>query len=362
MAVIEYARNWYGKYEKPISSGSLFFGFIFDILTISRLDTAWANIYIVTHIFFIGFFIILIHVKEKKELDELNPSKAHFWYVNILQFFFGGILSTYLISYFRSADIFVTWPFIVILATAFISNESLKRHYIRLSFQIGLYYLAVYSFLIFFFPVLFHRINSFIFILSGITSLIFIYFFIKILFYFVKDKFNHRKGSLIILISGIFILINVLYFTHLIPPIPLSIKDAGIYHSVVRNSNNSYTVMYEDRGIFGFLQLYKKFKQVSGEPVYAYSAIFSPSHLNLVLIHEWQHYDPVRMEWTIENTVDLPVIGGRGGGFRTYSVRENLQEGKWRVDVKTNDGLLVGRLRFNVINVESLPQLKTEVK
>lgn len=362
MQIVDYAINWYGKYERRVSSFSLFFGFIFDLLTISRLDTTWTKIYILSHIVLIGVFIILIHKKERYRNDELDPSKAHFWFVNILQFLFGGILSTFLISYFRSSDLFVMWPFILILVTAFISNEILKRHYIRLSFQIGLYFLSVYSFAIFFIPILIHKIGVWIFILSGIASLVYISIFIYILFKIVKDKFSASRKSLIAIVLGIVVLVNTLYFTNLMPPIPISLKDIGVYHNITKNSSGNYDVVYEKKGVKGYFEFYKKFRLVSGEPVYAYSAIFSPSNLNLNVIHEWQHFDETTGKWTLETKVSLPVVGGRDNGFRTYSVRDNLTSGKWRVNVLTDNGQFVGRLRFYIIPVEYTPALTAGIK
>ncbi len=362
MSIVTYIRDWYGKYERPVSSFSLFFGFVFDLLTISRLDATWTSIYISAHLVLIGVFIVVIHMKERYRDDELDPTKPHFWYVNILQFLFGGILSTFLISYFRSADLFVTWPFIVILGAAFISNEVLKRHYIRLSFQISLYFLSVYSFAIFIIPILLHRLGLWVFFLSGLVSLVYISTFIFILFSIIKDKFSDSRKSLVSLIGGIFIVINLLYLTNLIPPIPLSLKDAGVYHSIERDGAGNYITKYEDRGIPGYFEFYKKYHQVYGDPVYAYSAIFSPSDLNTTVIHEWRYYNERTAQWEVKNTVDLQVIGGRGGGFRTYSVRNNLEQGKWIVDVLTTRRQLVGRLRFNVINVGAEPELTEVIK
>ena len=127
MFYIEPIRNYYGRFERPISSFSLIFGFVFDAFTLKRVDTLWENIWILGHLIIVGVFIILIHTRKSEKGSEKNPSKAHFWYVNILQFFFGGTLSAYLVFYFRSADIFTTWPFIALLVLAFIANESLKR-------------------------------------------------------------------------------------------------------------------------------------------------------------------------------------------------------------------------------------------
>ena len=159
-----------------------------------------------------------------------------------------------------------------------------------------------------------------------------------------------------------FAVINLLYFTNLIPPIPLSLKDSGVYHNVQRDSTGNYVVENENKGWRGYFEFYKVYHQVYGDPVFAYSAVFSPTNLNTTVIHEWQHYDVRSAQWVVQNTVDLPVIGGRGNGFRTFSVRNNLVEGKWIVNVLTNTGQLVGRLRFKIEDVPTNPALQTIVK
>jgi hypothetical protein len=225
-----------------------------------------------------------------------------------------------------------------------------------------LFFLSIYSFAIFLVPVILHKIGTWVFLLSGFLSLIFIVLFLKILFHFIKDKFKESKRLIISLILGIFILINFLYFTNLIPPIPLSLKDAGIYHSIQKNTEGNYDVTFEDHGWKGYFNLYPNFNQVAGEPVYAFSAIFSPKKLNLTIVHEWQHYDEIQKKWITERTINLPVIGGRDGGFRTYSMRYNLDSGKWRVNVKTEQGQTIGVIRFKIESSDIEPVLTEGVK
>jgi hypothetical protein len=362
MSFFEITRNWYGRFERPISSLSLIAGFVFDALTLKRVDTLWENVWIIAHLFIVGVFIALIHLKKNEVGDEKNPSKAHFWFVNILQFFFGGLLSTFLVFYFRSADIFVTWPFLLLLAIAFIANESFKRHYIRFSFQISLFFLSVYSFSIFLLPVILHQIGPRIFLLSGLLSLVFIAIFILILFLFIRDRFNESKKLIFFLILGIFAFVNFLYFTNLIPPIPLSLKDGGIYHSLVKDGNGNYDVTYEDYGWQGYFQMYSNFREIPDSPVYAYSAVFSPTNLNITIVHEWQYYDEAQGKWITDFIINLPVVGGRGGGFRTYSERSNLPSGHWRVNIMTTQGQIIGRLRFNIMPTFTPPSLSSAIK
>ena len=362
MSFLERTRNWYGRFERPISSISLISGFVFDAITLKRVDTLWENMWILGHIIIVGIFIILIHLKDNKKGNENNPSKAHFWFVNILQFFFGGLLSTFLVFYFRSTDIWVTWPFLLILAIAFIANESFKKHYIKLSFQISLFFLSIYSFAIFLVPVILHKIGKGVFIISGIISLILILVFIGILFSLVKDKLKESKRIIICLILGIFGLVNLLYFTNLIPPIPLSLKEAGVYHSIERNGEGNYNITRENSDWKDYFKLYPTFNKVKGSPVYVYSAVFSPANLNINIVHEWQYYDPLNKKWKTDMEINLGVIGGRDGGFRTYSVRSNISYGKWRVNIKTEQGQTIGRIRFILSSVNTEPILINDIK
>lgn len=362
MLFIKPVRNFYSRFERPISSFSLVFGFVFDAITLKRVDTLWENIWIFGHLIIVGVFILLIHLHEKEPGSEKDPRRAHFWYVNILQFFFGGILSTYLVFYFRSTDIFVTWPFLFILALAFIANESMKSHYIQLSFQISLFFLSVYAFAIFLLPVILHQISTAIFLLSGFVSLAFIALFIFVLFYFTKEKFAESRKLIFALILGIFALVNCLYFTNLIPPIPLSLKDAGVYYSIQKNNAGNYVVTYEKNDWKQYFKFYPEFKKSDGMPVYVFSAIFSPQELNTTIIHEWQNYDENQKKWTTDQEINLQVVGGRDGGFRTYSKRSSLTEGKWRVNIKTEQGQTIGHLRFNIVQTNIMPSLITAVK
>jgi hypothetical protein len=135
-----------------------------------------------------------------------------------------------------------------------------------------------------------------------------------------------------------------------------------MYHSIEKNADGNYDVTYENYGWRGYFNLYPNFREVYGEPVYAYSAIFSPKGLNLTIIHEWQYYDGVQKKWITRETVNLPVVGGRDGGFRTYSERSNLTSGKWRVNIKTSQGQTIGTLHFNVVFVDTEPTLTGDIK
>jgi hypothetical protein len=359
--VLTRLKNWYGKYERPISSISLIGGFVFDAIFLKRVDLFWENFWVVAHIVIVGTCIVLINGIERQEGDEANPSKLHFWLTNIQQFFYGGIWSTFLVFYFRSSDISASWPFLLILALSFWANEALKRHFVRLVFQISLFYLALFSFAIFLVPVIVHKIGPTMFLVSGLLSLFAIALFLLIIRWVNRKEFQATKKLLYLYIIGIFLLINVLYFTDLIPPIPLSLKDAGIYYAVQRDSQGNYITIGEQQTWLNYFKLYPDFHAIAGQPVFVYSAIFSPPALNLDVVHQWQHLDS-NGQWQTISSVSLKIVGGRDGGFRTYSEKTtNLAPGHWRVNVLTATGQVIGRVRFNLVLADALPKVEEKI-
>jgi len=355
-------KNWYGKYERPISSLSLVGGFVFDALTLRRVDLFWENLWVVGHLVIVGSCIVLINALEKNEGDEINPGKPHFWLTNVQQFFYGGIWSTYLVFYFRSTDIAAGWPFLLILALSFWANERLKRHFVRLVFQISLYFLAIFCFAIFLVPVLLHNIGPQIFLLAGLLSLALILMFLFLVFYTSGRKFRANWGLLFGSIAGIYVLVNILYFVNLIPPIPLSLKDAGVFYSVQRDGQGNYSLIGRLGRWQDYFKLYPEFISATGIPVYVYTAIFSPPKLNTVITHEWQRLDPKTGNWQTVTKVPLIVVGGRDGGFRTYSEKvKDLTTGHWRVNVLAETGQLIGRVRFNLVLDGPMPKVEQKI-
>src|SRR3989338_5812915 len=46
-------------------------------------------------------------------------------------------------------------------------------------------------------------------------------------------------------VASIFVLFTVLYFNNMIPPIPLSLKSIGVYHSLLREQSGAYRATFE---------------------------------------------------------------------------------------------------------------------
>lgn len=380
MPLWESLKKIYNRYDRHISSTALVGGFVFDIFTLTRVDQFLENFWIAAHLLVAGMGIIALNLYEVRKnsssvprlSDELLPEKnekpnapkldpTYVVLIIAIQAAFGGLMSTFLVFYFRSATLTAAWPFLLILIVAFVCNELLKHRYSRLSFQISYLFLSIFSFFIYFLPVMLHQISDKIFILSGILSLIAIALFLAILFFVTREKFYRSKYLVTAGIGGIYIVFNILYFTDIIPPIPLSLKDAGAYHSLTRNADGNYVVQYENEGWKSYFTQYDAFHYVAGDTVYAYSSVFSPTDININIVHQWQFYDATAKVWVNADRVVLPVVGGRDGGFRTYSLKSDLTPGLWRVNIETEQRQLIGRIGFDIIPVSSEPALMTAV-
>ena len=364
----------YLRYERHISSISLLLGFIFTAVTLTRVDEFLENFWIIIHLVVAATGIILLNTLAKEtgrgEIDENANDEdktserpdLHFWLTFIVQFSFGGLFSTFLVFYFRSATLATAWPFMLLLAATFIANERLRKHYSRLSFQISVLFISIYAFAIFFVPVLMHRIGPFIFILSGVVSLIILAAFLAVLRSFTQEKFRQSRKILYASIGSIVILMNVFYFTNLIPPIPLSLKDGGVYHSVQRLDDGSYSLSYEKHPWYDYFRWFEPYHYVAGDSIYVFSSIFSPAQLNADIVHRWQYFDEKSHRWVTASVIDLGIFGGRENGFRTYSSKSNVFPALWRVDAETARGQTIGRIKFRVIASDSEPVLNREIK
>jgi hypothetical protein len=77
----------------------------------------------------------------------------------------------------------------------------------------------------------------------------------------------------------------------------------------------------------------------------AYTAIYAPAGMRQPIEHVWY-----RNGVPVATIALMPIMGGRREGFRTFS-RHRLREpvaGRYRVDVMTTSGQLLGRLAFTI--------------
>lgn len=358
IAVMKRLQDLFLKYEHYLSPMALIGGFIFDNLTLRRIDLLVDNLLMLAYLFIAYLIIFFFSAYNAGRLRGRAVERFADVAPYILQFVFGGLFSAFVVFYLRSASLLTSWPFIICLAILLIGNEVFRERYLRLVFRLSIFFIALFSYSILVLPILLHKMGAKIFLLSGFVSLILIGLVIYSLFTLMPGRPKLVRKILLTSVGGIYVAFNILYFANIIPPIPLSLKESGIYHSVVRTAGG-YEVRYEPPPWYLFFKDFNPtFHWAPGSRVYSYSAVFAPTKLNTTILHRWLYYDKNKKQWVEMDRLQFPIFGGRDGGYRGYTLKTNVKPGKWRIDVITERGQLLGRMNFRIVQVDFQPELK----
>lgn len=338
---------------KPFMS-ALFFasGVTYDTLTLTRIDRLQDNLILLLYLVTLGFLIVLTGRLGVTEVEPatMNPDRSSFarflikvrpYYPMAMQFLLGGLFSAYAIFYSRSATLTRTGVFLGVLVLLLMANEFLRDRLSNLRLLVALYALATFSFFTFFLPVMIGTIGIWVFLLGTALS-------VGVILHVVQLIYRHnpdRSRKEVILIGGPAIaLIGLLvgfYFLNWIPPVPLSMKFGGMYREVQKQ---------DDRFVLSFdrewYQVWKRSQNPfpADEPVYCFTAVFAPVALNTTVYHHWYFRRNSDKPFTHADRIPVKIAGGREGGYRTYTFKQRLDPGDWRVDVETEDGRIVGRV------------------
>jgi hypothetical protein len=167
---------------------------------------------------------------------------------------------------------------------------------------------------------------------------------------------------LVVVTAALYISLNTLYFLNLIPPIPLSMKEMGVYHNVAKRAEGGYILSYE-KGPWYALWRYSDdtFHYAQGNRVYCYASVFAPARFKTAVRHRWEYYDAKESLWKEHYQTSFTIDGGRDEGYRGYSFIESVREGVWRCSVETARGQVIGRTIFTIVTGEAPRALITRV-
>lgn len=354
--------NLIHKYERYVAPFTFIGGFLLDTLTLKRLDLWFDHIILVGLLLISGLSILALNAYEAgrirlRHFEVVIPLLPVF-----MQFGFGGLFSAFVIFYTKSGATVSSALFLLVLIVLLVGNERFRKQYQRLVFHLSIYFVAVFSYSIFLMPIILKKMGALIFLVSGVVSLGLIALFIFILSLSLSKQIKASRRSLMMSIGGIFIVFNIFYFTNIIPPIPLSLKEIGVYHLVQKTQSGDYKVRYEKAPWFLPLQnTSSTYHWKRGEAVYVYSSIFAPTKLSIPVFHQWSQFDEKQGKWIKMESIEFSIHGGRDGGYRGYSYKTVLGPGKWRVDVVTDRGQVIGRENFTIVETNIELVLKTSL-
>lgn len=328
-------------------------GFLWDALTLTRIDNLIDNLIFLAYLAILGGLLLLttrFTVNAPVPRVFLRFSRYTPW---AMQFLFGSLFSGYVVNYFKSMTLAGSAFFFIVLVALLITNEYLESRMTNVYMTLALYFFCVFAFLAFFIPVATGYMNRFVFVLAGLLSLAVIAGLTRYIWPVLIECSTAHVVRLMAPSAGIWLLMTVLYFANLLPPVPLSMKEGGIYRGVERQGN-TFVLTYEKPVPWHFWRhTTDKFHYKQGDTAYCFSAVFAPRRLQKRIYHHWKFYG--KGGWTSAGKVGFGITGGRDAGYRGYTFKSNLTPGRWRVDVETEEGQIMGRISFDVVEGEAGP-------
>ena len=349
------------RYEHHLGVGAIATGFIFDLFLAKRPDSVVDNLLLCSYLFIAGAFIIILNLRRMRRVEREHPTEPLILLL-ILQFCFGGLASNLLVLYGKSGTLTLSALFIALLVALVFGNEFLRSRYSQLRFNVVVYYFLLLTYATIAAPTfIFHAVGDWVFLASGLISLCVIALFLFILYLAVlrKTKTSSVK-HLAFYIGAVFFIFNGLYFFNAIPPVPLSLKNIGVYHSVLHYSSGGYLATFEPAPWYIFWRdTSAEFDYTPGESAFCFSAVYAPAGLSTPIDHRWEHYNTTTNQWDTVFQISFPISGGRAAGYEGYSETAAMTPGQWRCDVETSTGALIGRISFTAVPVAHEPALST---
>lgn len=335
------------QYERHLSAASMVGGYAFDSYTFGRIDHASTHIVFVAYLAVAGVAIAVSHRLESRPEEQQPSQRTRTILTAVTQFALGCLLSGFCVFYLRSASLWASWPYLLLLAGIFIGNEFFKAYTTRFTLSLLLYFFALLSYAILVVPVLVATIGTVPFVAASLVALAVFWFYADVLRWLGRERWRAVRIQILAGVLAIAATVNVFYFFKILPPLPLALADAGIYHMAIK-VGDTYQVVEEPQPWTTVLGVPPVQHLVPGEKLYLYASVFAPVRLATVIVHRWEWFDPKTRKWTPQSKVSFTIRGGREAGYRGYSIKSKPKPGNWRVNITTGDGRPLGRIRFAV--------------
>ncbi len=324
-------------------------GFLVDSITLNRVDQVFDNLVLLTYVLLAMGALLTLYAGVSEKLGEKYSPWARKYMPLVIQYAFGGLLSGMLIFYGRSGAIVESWPFLAAIILAIYYNETITDRANRLIYNLTIFFIGLFSYVVLVIPVLTGKMGALVFVISGLLAVVLMYGFIKLLYKIIPHFLTLQMRIIVFMLGTVFVSFNFLYFSDIIPPIPLSLKEIGIYHSVDKVDDNTYRLSYEEGKWWQiFRRSDKVFHPDASGQVYCFARVFAPTKLETEIEHRWQYYDEAEKQWVTREQLGYSIAGGRDKGYRGYTLIENFFDGKWRCSVETTRGQVLGREVFYI--------------
>lgn len=321
---------------------AFFCGFIWDSVTMGRVVSFFDLLVLSAYYFGAGLVLILL-------VREIKPQWQN-WLIFLMQFFFGGLFSALVVFYFKSSGSIYTFSVVLCLVFLLIANEFLAEQYLSRTLCWTLFAVCGTMYLNFLIPHIVHSIKAIWFYLSCLLSLGLVYAIRRLAVGSIRKHVKIGRARIryrndlrqLIPATSMVLLLVAFYQLHLIPPVPLVLKESYICKNV-KQEGGAYQCQVEKQNFWvamGIGENVVHFKQ--GDKIYSLNAVFAPKRITVDLEQRWWRQDDDSDAWLTRGVVPLPMVGGRQGGWRSYTyINAAVQTGRWKVETAVKDGAVL---------------------
>jgi hypothetical protein len=344
-------RAFIHRHETKLDVAFFIGGFVFDMLLIEAPDHIGGVIQQAVYLIAIG---ALIHYEMLYRLRKWRPGKwlkrVWTWRNLALHFFLGTLLNLYSLFYIKSASLFSSLIFLVLMIGFILANELPIVKKAKVSAKVGLYSICLFSFFSIMFPILFGFVGWIPFAFAILTTLLIFAGQLKLLSKSIADRLLLSRAMLAPVVS-IMAAFVVFYTLGWIPPVPLSVREQGIYH-LIEKKGDKVELSFE-KSWWKFWQTSdSEFRAEIGDKIYFFAQIYSPTRISDQVAIRWLQKD-AKGNWKSSDRIPMSIHGGREEGFRGFAFKGNYTPGEWQVRVETSSGIEISRLYFDVVSAET---------
>ncbi len=325
-------------------------GFITDLILLNRVDDVFDNFILFFYVVLATISIVLLYASIAEKFGARVSTFFRKIAPLLMQYSFGGLFSGMLIFYTQSGALLASWPFLLLFIGAIYGNETVRNRGQQLVFNILAYFIGLFSYLVMVVPVFLGKMGPEIFVASGLLALTIVYMLVQLLSKIIPNYMALQTKSIVYLVFGLFVGLNTLYFTNVIPPIPLSLKEITIVHGVVKFGDASYELTYEP---VPWYRLDKKIRTVfhpsSTGTVACFTRVFAPAKIDTEIFHVWD-YKNSDGDWTEYFKKSYSITGKAVNGYRGWTAITAPRDGVWRCSVETSRGQVLGQQIFSIDN------------
>ncbi len=350
---------YYEKHEHAFDIAAFIGGFVFDIAMLDRID-AWATIIQqAVYLLLIAIILLQMFFAETEAAPDLAAlPRLKRWYYEyrtpFVHFLLGTLLNLYTLFFFKSASLFVSFGFMLVLVLLLIANESKYMKSRGVTFKFALFSLCLVSFCAAIVPVFVRSMGLFVFLLSMLVACLPVAVIYRRILIHAPERGMQARQQILVPFGIVLAGFLALYLVRLIPPVPLSIPFIGVYHNVER-SQDEFRLSHERPFWKVWHHGDQDFVARPGDKVYVYFRIFSPTRFSDQVLMRWYWKDP-SAGWKLHDSIPIRIVGGREEGFRGYGMKSNYQPGDWKLQVETTDEREIGRVYFTVETAPESPR------